>query len=74
MRLAVAYFCISVVLMGVTTICSNVASSTLASSFLGETNQPITMHQQQTISAKQIIIPPGAEIEMLKYIISQTRL
>ena len=60
MRLAVAYFCISVVLMGVTTICSNVASSTLASSFLGETNQPITMHQQQTISAKQIIIPPGA--------------
>lgn len=60
MRLAVACFCILLVVSGVTMISSNVPSTTLASSFLGKTDQPITMLQQQTIAAKQIIIPPGA--------------
>src|SRR5215831_5203199 len=62
MCLEVASVCICLLLIS-PIILQNVS----AKLSLGETNQPIKLHQQETIAAKKIIIPVGAADQNVEY-------
>jgi hypothetical protein len=62
MRLEVASVCIPLLLIS-PIILQNVS----AKLSLGETNQVIKLHQQETIVAKKIIIPTGAADQNIEF-------